>query len=103
MAPPVEGGGGYANGGGGGARPNAIRIGAGVPIGAQACSPPKPFKQPSAMSVGNGVVPQMSRVSLSSLASSAANGSQVLLFLNTYVCVPAQMLARLSDTAYIYV
>jgi len=74
MAPPVEGGGGrHANGGGaGGRRPQAIQIASGAPIGAQACSPPRPFKQPSVVPpAGNGVVPQMSKASVSSLTSSA--------------------------------
>ena len=76
MAPPVEGG---ANGGGGGGRrPHAIKITTGVPIGAQACSPPKPFKQPSLLPAGNGLVPQMSKGSVSSLAS-GATGSSVLV------------------------
>jgi hypothetical protein len=85
MAPPVEGGGarypGQGVGGGGAGRPNAIRIATGAPIGAQACSPPKPFKQPSAMSAGSSVVPQMSKASTTSLATSIGNGalaSQVL-------------------------
>ena len=91
MAPPVEGG---ANGwGGGGRRPNAIKIATGVPIGAQACSPPKPFKQPSLLPAGNGLVPQMSKGSVSSLAS-GANGSSVLVSAllppSRVVCVCAQ-------------
>jgi len=75
MAPPVEGGR-YDNGGGSRARPNHIRISSGAPIGAQACSPFKPFKQPSAIFAGSGGVPQMSKGSVSSLAT-AFNGSQV--------------------------
>lgn len=78
MAPPVEGGGARypgQGGGGGGGRPNAIRIATGAPIGAQACSPTKPFKQPSAMSAGSSIVPQMSKASTTSLPASIGNGA----------------------------
>lgn len=71
MAPPVEGGGGAGNAAGGG-RGRPIRIAFGAPIGAQACSPPKPFKQPSAMAHGGSgnSPPQPSRTSISSLNTS---------------------------------